>query len=149
MQEWDSEDEEEEVGMAARTLLQTIPGHRLKALESLQADANEVNAAVKVSLPHPILGQCRHELWSTVVQTLSSELLPATSTSKIVACTSWTCRPTGECSAAHRSREEASHSPAHHGWRSSRKAHIVWARRDHPANDGEGDTIFRVPVRGS
>lgn len=47
-QEWDSEDEEEDLGMAARTLLRSIPRHRLKALESLEADAKEVNAAVKV-----------------------------------------------------------------------------------------------------
>ena len=48
MQEWDSEDEEEELGMAARTLLRSLPRHRLKALESMEADAKEVNAAVKV-----------------------------------------------------------------------------------------------------
>ena len=47
-QEWDSEDEEEELGMAARTLLKSIPRHRLKTLETLEADAKEVNAAVKV-----------------------------------------------------------------------------------------------------
>ena len=50
MQEWDSEDEEEELGMAARTLLTSIPRHRLKALESMEADAKETNAAVKVAL---------------------------------------------------------------------------------------------------
>ena len=49
MQEWDSEDEEEQLGMAARTLLASIPRHRLKTLESMEADAKETNAAVKVA----------------------------------------------------------------------------------------------------
>lgn len=33
--------------MAARSVLQSIPRHRLKALESMQADADEANAATK------------------------------------------------------------------------------------------------------
>ncbi len=47
-QEPESEDEAEELGMAARSVLQSIPRHRLKALELLQADADEANAATKV-----------------------------------------------------------------------------------------------------
>ena len=57
MQEWDSEDEEEELGMAARTLLRTIPRHRLKVLESMEADAKESNAAVKVAVSASHQGQ--------------------------------------------------------------------------------------------
>jgi hypothetical protein len=37
--------------MAARTILRSIPRHRLQALETLQADADEANAATKVRPP--------------------------------------------------------------------------------------------------
>ena len=42
--------------MAARTLLKSLPRHRLKALESMEADAREVNAAVKVSMMQLLSG---------------------------------------------------------------------------------------------
>ena len=41
--------DEAELGMAANSILQSIPPHVLKALEQQQAEANEVNAESKVS----------------------------------------------------------------------------------------------------
>ncbi len=48
LQEPDSDDEAEELGMAARSILRSVPRHKLKELEALQADAEEENAATKV-----------------------------------------------------------------------------------------------------
>ncbi|KAK9917798.1 hypothetical protein WJX75_008368 [Coccomyxa subellipsoidea] len=45
----DSDDEEEELGMAARSILRSVPKHRLKELEELQANAEEENAATKAN----------------------------------------------------------------------------------------------------
>ncbi len=55
MQDPESDDEEEELGMAARSILQSVPKHRLKQLEVLQADAEEENAATKVLFPISLL----------------------------------------------------------------------------------------------
>ena len=44
----DSQDEAE-LGMAASSILQSIPPHVLKALEQQQAEANELNAESRVS----------------------------------------------------------------------------------------------------
>ena len=49
-QDDDAEDiEAEELGMAARSILRSIPRHRLRALETLQADAEEANAATRAN----------------------------------------------------------------------------------------------------
>lgn len=54
LQEPDSDDEAEDLGMAARSILRSIPRHKLKELETMQADAEEENAATKVLAP-PLL----------------------------------------------------------------------------------------------
>ena len=48
MQEKADKQDEAELGMAANSILQSIPRHVLKALEQQQAEANEVNAESKV-----------------------------------------------------------------------------------------------------
>jgi len=52
MQEAGQEPDEDtgELGMAANSILQSIPPHVLKALEQQQVEANAVNAESKVSL---------------------------------------------------------------------------------------------------
>ena len=49
MQAKADEQDEAELGMAANSILQSIPRHVLKALEQQQAEANEINAESKVS----------------------------------------------------------------------------------------------------
>lgn len=44
----DEAEDEEDLGMAANSILRTIPRHVLKALEQQQAEANEVNADSRV-----------------------------------------------------------------------------------------------------
>lgn len=51
MQERADRPDEAELGMAANSILQSIPRHILKALEQQQAEANEVNAESKVRRP--------------------------------------------------------------------------------------------------
>jgi hypothetical protein len=41
--------------MAARSILRSVPKHRLKELEELQANAEEENAATKVTPPSSLL----------------------------------------------------------------------------------------------
>ena len=41
-------EDDEDLGMAANSILRTIPRHVLKALEQQQAEANEVNAESRV-----------------------------------------------------------------------------------------------------
>lgn len=53
MQEKADKQNEAELGMAANSILQSIPRHVLKALEQQQAEANEVNAESKVSTRCP------------------------------------------------------------------------------------------------
>ncbi len=57
MQEAAQEADEEtaELGMAANSILQSIPPHVLKALEQQQVEANAVNAESKVSLHHLVI----------------------------------------------------------------------------------------------
>ena len=50
MQERVDSQDEPELGMAANSILQSIPPHVLKALEQQQTEANELNAESKVSL---------------------------------------------------------------------------------------------------
>ncbi|CAL8465170.1 g4705 [Coccomyxa elongata] len=49
LEEPDSDDEAEELGMAARSILRSVPRHKLKELEAMQADAEEENAATKAN----------------------------------------------------------------------------------------------------
>ena len=51
-----------ELGMAANSILQSIPPHILKALEQQQAEANEVNAESKVGhFPPAVCCACGHK----------------------------------------------------------------------------------------
>ena len=146
MQEWDSEDEEEELGMAARTLLTSIPRHRLKALESMEADAKETNAAVKVAFSavhrkrkgisfstwlELFRGYCAHCKVALIEQCGGGK-------ASDFCCTAWCARVIGECSAAYWCGAQTAQALAHHGRCSGRLADTVWERRHHTAYDGEG-----------
>ena len=48
LQDREDEEDDEDLGMAANSILRTIPRHVLKALEQQQAEANEVNAESRV-----------------------------------------------------------------------------------------------------
>ena len=51
MQDRADKEDDGDMGMAANSILQSIPRHVLKALEQQQAEANEVNAESRVRSP--------------------------------------------------------------------------------------------------